>query len=127
MHDGPLPAVHLQASMSSRLTAQLRALKVLPAHVAAPAIAGLVQALHSAVEQYPANAAQQGQGQWQGQRHAPALQSLYLALLQQALAQLLEGAIVAFGALPVMRRAEGRPEGKRPLQERLLALLGQVR
>lgn len=84
-----------------------------------------MQALHSAVEKYPAYAAQQGQAQGQGQSHAPALQSLYSALLQQALAQLLDGAVAAFAALPVMGCLEGRQEG-RPLLERLLALLGQV-
>ena len=111
--------------MSSRLKAQLKALSLLPAHIAAPAIAGLMQTLHSATEQYPADAAQQGQTQGQGQSHAPALQSLYSRLLQQALAQLLEGAVAAFAALPVMGRVQGRQEG-RPLLERLLALLGQV-
>ena len=83
-----------------------------------------MQTLHSATEQYPADAAQQGQTQGQGQSHAPALQSLS-RLLQQALAQLLEGAVAAFAALPVMGRVQGRQEG-RPLLERLLALLGQV-
>ena len=110
--------------MSSRLTAQLKALNLLPAHLAAAATAGLVQALHSAMELYPADAAQQRQGR--GQSRAPALQSLYLMLLQQALVQLLDGAVVALGALPVMGHVEGRQQGKRPLQERLLALLGQV-
>ena len=120
----PLPVVPLQASISSRLTTQLKALQLLPPHIAAPAIAGLVQALHSAMEQYPADAVQQGQGQ--GQSHAPALQSLYSGLLQQALTHLMDGAVVAFAALPVMGHVEGRQESDRPLQDRLLALLGQV-
>ena len=110
--------------MSSRLTEQLKALSLLPVHMAAPAIAALVEALHSAMELYPADAAQKGQAQ--GQSHAPALQHLYSALLQQALAQLLDGAVVAFAALPVMGRVEGRQQGERPLHKSLLALVGQV-
>ena len=105
--------------MSSRLTAQLSTLKSLPAHKAS-----LVQAMHSAMEQYPTEPAQQGQGQGQGQTHL-GLHSLYTGLLQQALAQLLDGAAAAFAALPVLEHAEGRPKG-RPLHERLLLLLGQV-
>lgn len=110
--------------MSSRLTAQLDALKSLPAHKAAPATASLVQALHSAMERYPTETAQQGQGPGQGQTHL-SLHSLYSGLLQQALGQLLDGAAGALAALPVLGHAEGRQEG-RPLHERLLALLGQV-
>lgn len=112
--------------MSSRLTAQLNALKSQPAHKAAPATASLVQALHSAMEQYPTEPAQQGQGQRQGQGQTHlGLHSLYSGLLRQALGQLLDGAAAAFAALPVLGHAEDRQED-RPLHERLLALLGQV-
>lgn len=105
--------------MSSRLAAQLEALNLLPVHEAAPGMASLLQALHAAMERYPAEPAQQGQAL------APALHSLYTVLLRQTLTQLFEGAVSSFAGLPVMGCAEGR-QGDRPLQERLLTLLGQV-
>ena len=114
-------AVLLQASMSTRLTAQLAALSSLPAHTAAPATASLLHALHVAMERYPADPIQQGEAH----QHPSGLHSLYATLLQQSLSQLLGGAVAAFAALTVMGHAEGGL-GDQPLVLRLLALLGQV-
>lgn len=114
-----LVSVHLQASMSNMLTAQLEALSSLPAHIAAPATASLLQAFHSAMGQFPADPAQQGQAL------LPALHSLYALLLQQSLTRLLDGAVSNFATLAVVGHAEGS-QGKRPLIEGLVALLGQV-
>ena len=112
--------VHLQASMSSRLTAHLKALALLPVHLSTPAVASLLHGLHTAMEQYHMGASQQGQ-----QATAPALQVLYTALLQHALSQMLNGAVASFAALPVIGRTDSRHED-RPLHTQLWALLGQV-
>ena len=111
---------HLQASMSSRLTARLKALALLPVHLSAPAVASLLHGLHSAMDRYHMGAAQQGH-----QATAPALQGLYTAVLQQALAQMLDGAVASFAALPVVGHTGSRHEDK-PLHEQLWTLLGQV-
>ncbi|DBA81543.1 TPA: hypothetical protein ACH3X1_007317 [Trebouxia sp. C0004] len=118
--NGCAQQAQLLAVMASRLGAHMQGLGAMPAHTGAPALANLLQALQAAPESCSSDAASQAP-------HATSngLQRLYAALLQQALAQLLDSAAASFAALPVVAAADGRLS--EPLEKNLLLhLLGQA-
>ena len=96
----------------------MQGLGAMPAHIGAPALANLLQALQAALESCSSDAASQAP-----RATSNGLPGLYAGLLQQALAQLLDSAAGSFAALPVMAIADGRPLNK----HLLLHLLAQVR
>lgn len=109
----------VQAVLSSRLQARLQALASAPPYTRAPALVGLLQALHAALDRY-----ESGSILGDPQLTGPGLQVLYAGLLQQALAQLMDNAAASFAALPVMGVADNQPAVQ--LDKQLLQLLGQV-
>ena len=99
----------VQAVMSTKLEGYLRDLVSLPPHTAAPAMANLIQAMQSALAQYP---------------NSRGLQRLFVGLVQQALTQLMDKAATCVAALPVMGSSECQTPHE--LRKLLLTVLGQV-